>query len=100
MNKEIIENLLLSELEEVKGGQAYVEIGKDLNIKDIAIAGGVSANSYLRAKLIELGEKNKWNVFIPPFQYTTDNAAMVAVAGYFKFLNKDFASLDQTAYTR
>ncbi|MDD2192686.1 MAG: tRNA (adenosine(37)-N6)-threonylcarbamoyltransferase complex transferase subunit TsaD, partial [Bacteroidales bacterium] len=74
--------------------------GKDLKIKDIAIAGGVSANSYLREKLTELGKKHNWNVFIPPFQYTTDNAAMVAVAGYFKYLNKDFATLDLTAYTR
>ncbi|MBP1645924.1 MAG: O-sialoglycoprotein endopeptidase [Bacteroidetes bacterium] len=73
---------------------------KDLKIKDIAIAGGVSANSYLREKLIELGNKNHWGVFIPPFQYTTDNAAMVAIAGYYKFLKNDFASLDKTAYTR
>lgn len=73
---------------------------KDLKVKDIAIAGGVSANSYLREKLIELGNKHHWGVFIPPFQYTTDNAAMVAIAGYYKFLKKDFASLDKTAYTR
>ncbi len=73
---------------------------KDLKVKDIAIAGGVSANSYLREKLIELGNKNHWGVFIPPFQYTTDNAAMVAIAGYYKFSKNDFASLDKTAYTR
>lgn len=73
---------------------------KDLNVKNIGIAGGVSANSYLRERLKELGEKNKWEVFIPEFQYTTDNAAMIAVAGYFKFLNKDFADLSFTAYTR
>lgn len=73
---------------------------KDLNVKNIGIAGGVSANSYLRERLKELGEKNKWEVFIPEFQYTTDNAAMIAVAGYFKFLNKDFADLSLTAYTR
>ena len=74
--------------------------GRDLNIKDIAIAGGVSANSYLREKLEELGKKHNWNVFIPPFDYTTDNAAMVAAAGYFKYLNNDFTTLDKTAYTR
>lgn len=73
---------------------------KDYKVKDIAIAGGVSANSYLRSELINLGEKYNINVFIPPFQYTTDNAAMVAVAGYYKFLNNDFANLELTAYTR
>ena len=64
----------------------------DRGIKEIAIAGGVSANSALRDAL----EKNKsilgWNIFIPPFEYCTDNAAMVAMTGYLKFLNKDFAS--------
>lgn len=73
---------------------------KDLKVKDIAIAGGVSANSYLREQLTELGERNNWNVFIPKFQYTTDNAAMVAVAGYYKFLKNDFSTLDKTAYAR
>ncbi|MFA6200004.1 MAG: tRNA (adenosine(37)-N6)-threonylcarbamoyltransferase complex transferase subunit TsaD [Bacteroidales bacterium] len=73
---------------------------KDLKVKDIAIAGGVSANSYLREQLTELGERNNWNVFIPQFQYTTDNAAMVAVAGYYKFLKNDFTTLDKTAYAR
>lgn len=73
---------------------------KDLKVKDIAIAGGVSANSYLREQLTELGEKNNCNVFIPKFQYTTDNAAMVAVAGYYKFLKDDFTTLDKTAYAR
>lgn len=73
---------------------------KDLKVKDIAIAGGVSANSYLRELLTELGKRNNWNVFIPKFQYTTDNAAMVAVAGYYKFLKNDFTTLDKTAYAR
>jgi N6-L-threonylcarbamoyladenine synthase len=73
---------------------------KDLKVRDIAIAGGVSANSYLREKLIEMGKENNWNVFIPPFAYTTDNAAMVAVAGQYKYLRKDFTTLDKTAYAR
>lgn len=73
---------------------------KDLKVRDIAIAGGVSANSYLREKLLEMGRENNWNVFIPEFSYTTDNAAMVAVSGYFKYLRKDFATLDKTAYAR
>ncbi|MDR0972324.1 MAG: tRNA (adenosine(37)-N6)-threonylcarbamoyltransferase complex transferase subunit TsaD [Bacteroidales bacterium] len=73
---------------------------KDFKIKDIAIAGGVSANSYLREKIIEMGKANSWNVFIPKISYTTDNAAMVGVAGYFKFLKKDFSSLEEVPYTR
>ncbi|HRF77518.1 MAG TPA: tRNA (adenosine(37)-N6)-threonylcarbamoyltransferase complex transferase subunit TsaD, partial [Chitinophagales bacterium] len=63
-------------------------------IKQITIAGGVSANSYLRKRLIALGEKENWEVFIPKFEYCTDNAAMIAITGYYKFLNKQFA--DQT----
>lgn len=61
-------------------------------IKQIAIAGGVSANSGLRASLKELGEKNTWSVFIPKFEYCTDNAAMIAMAAYFKFKEKDFVN--------
>lgn len=67
---------------------------RETGIKEIAIAGGVSANSGLREALIDLGEKQRWNVFIPKFEYCTDNAAMIAMAGYFKYLNEDFC--DQT----
>lgn len=63
-------------------------------VKDIAIAGGVSANSGLRQELLAMGQRNKWNVFIPKFEYCTDNAAMIAVAGYQKFLIKDFVGQD------
>lgn len=63
-------------------------------VKAIAIAGGVSANSGLRNGLLALGEKNNWNVFIPKFEYCTDNAAMIAIAGYYKYLNKDFVGQD------
>ena len=63
-------------------------------IKEIAIAGGVSANSGLRTSLLELGEKSGWKVYIPDFEYCTDNAAMIAMAAHFKFLEKDFC--DQT----
>lgn len=59
-------------------------------VKQIAIAGGVSANSGLRNSLIELGHKYKWDVFIPKFEYCTDNAAMIAIAGYQKYLKRDF----------
>ena len=62
-------------------------------IKNICIAGGVSANSGLRKALKEMGEKNDWNTFIPAFQYCTDNAAMIAITGYYKFLAGDFADL-------
>ncbi len=63
----------------------------DLKITQIAIAGGVSANSGLRNGIIELGRENNWDVFIPAFQYCTDNAGMIAIAGHYKYLTKDFA---------
>ncbi|MDI3319295.1 tRNA (adenosine(37)-N6)-threonylcarbamoyltransferase complex transferase subunit TsaD [Pinibacter soli] len=62
-------------------------------IKNVCIAGGVSANSGLRDGLTELGKRKHWNTFIPPFQYCTDNAGMIAITAYHKFLNKDFADL-------
>ena len=67
---------------------------KETGIKEIAIAGGVSANSGLRKSILELGETQRWNVFIPKFEYCTDNAAMIAMAAYYKYLNDDFC--DQT----
>ncbi len=67
---------------------------KQYGIKDIAIAGGVSANSGLRNSLGELAAELGWNVFIPAFEYCTDNAAMIAIAGYHKYLNKDFVGQD------
>jgi N6-L-threonylcarbamoyladenine synthase len=63
-------------------------------IRDIALAGGVSANTGLRQGLILLGEQIGWNTFIPQFQYCTDNAAMIAIAGYYKFLKGDFVGQD------
>jgi len=62
----------------------------EYQINQIAIAGGVSANSGFRNALQELGEKKGWQVFIPKFEYCTDNAAMIAIAGYHKFLKKDY----------
>lgn len=62
-------------------------------IKNLCIAGGVSANSGLRKAFKEMGKKNNWNTFIPAFQYCTDNAAMIAITGYYKFLRGDFAEL-------
>lgn len=69
-------------------------------VRDIAIAGGVSANSGLRKALQELGQKRGWNVFIPKFEYCTDNAAMIAIAGYYKFLKRDFVGQDITPLAR
>jgi N6-L-threonylcarbamoyladenine synthase len=69
-------------------------------IGQVAIAGGVSANSGLRDALQVEAVKNNWDIFLPPFKFTTDNAAMIAVAGYFKYLNKDFAPQSITPYAR
>ncbi|RZA03951.1 MAG: tRNA (adenosine(37)-N6)-threonylcarbamoyltransferase complex transferase subunit TsaD [Sphingobacteriaceae bacterium] len=64
---------------------------KEYGIKDVALAGGVSANTGLRQGLQKLGEKNGWNCFIPQMQYCTDNAAMIAIAAHYKFLKGEFA---------
>ena len=69
-------------------------------IKQICIAGGVSANKGLRNALKEYGEKYNWQTFIPAFEYCTDNAAMIAITAYYKFLEKDFADLSVTATAR
>ena len=73
---------------------------KDLQIKEIAVAGGVSANSALREAFLQHGEKYGWNVFIPKFAYTTDNAAMIAQVGVFKYADGDFCTLDETPFAR
>ena len=62
-------------------------------IRDICIGGGVSANSALRKSFGELGQAMKWNTFIPPFEYCTDNAGMIAMMGYYKYLASDFVDL-------
>ena len=73
---------------------------KDTGIRQVAVAGGVSANNGLRNAYREHAEKYGWKIFIPKFGYTTDNAAMIAITGYFKFLDKDFCTIDQPAYSR
>ncbi|QZE14547.1 tRNA (adenosine(37)-N6)-threonylcarbamoyltransferase complex transferase subunit TsaD [Halosquirtibacter laminarini] len=73
---------------------------KDTGINDVSIAGGVSANKGLRAALTNDAERYGWNLFIPPFSFTTDNAAMIAITGYYKFLNKDFIGHDAAPYSR
>ena len=67
---------------------------------DVAIAGGVSANSALRKALKEARDQEGWNIFIPPVEFTTDNAAMIAVAGHFKFLKGEFAEQSTAPYAR
>lgn len=69
-------------------------------IHDIAIAGGVSANKGLRAKLTEMAATEKWNVFIPAMEYCTDNAAMIAMAAHHKFLKQEFSDLSVTPMAR
>ena len=66
---------------------------KETGIANICLAGGVSANSGLRKSFIETGKKLGWKTFIPAFEYCTDNAAMIAITGYYKYLKKDFANL-------
>ncbi len=72
----------------------------DLKIREVAVAGGVSANSALRQAFIDYGNKYHWNVFIPPFSFTTDNAAMICQAGYFKYLDKDFCAIDEVPFAK
>lgn len=84
----ILVNILIEKLK-----KAVIETG----IKEIVIGGGVSANSGLR---LALSKQTDWNVFIPPLSFTTDNAAMIAVAGYFKYQNKSFGDLNRQAQSR
>ncbi len=73
---------------------------KDLKIKEIAVAGGVSANSGLRAAFEDYSKRYGWKIHIPKFAYTTDNAAMVAISGYYKYLDKEFCGMDAIPYAR
>lgn len=80
--------------------EKLIKAAGQTGIREIAIAGGVSANSGLRNKILELRDKYGWNVYLPEFQYSTDNAAMIAIAGYFKYLGKDFTGMDVAPYSR
>lgn len=73
---------------------------KDLGLSQVAVAGGVSANSALRQAFIDYGKKYHWEVFIPPFSFTTDNAAMICQAGYFKYLGKEFCAIDEVPFAK
>jgi len=69
-------------------------------IKHVGIAGGVSANSEIRSTLRAMEESDGWTTYIPKFEYTTDNAAMIGIVGYLKYLNKDFDREDSVASSR
>ena len=73
---------------------------KQTGIKHVAVAGGVSANSVLRASFQEHAAKYGWTIYIPKFSYTTDNAAMIAAVGTYKYMDKDFASIDLPAFSK
>lgn len=77
-----------------------IKAAKDLGIKEIAIAGGVSANSGLRATLAELANKYGWKVYIPAFEYCTDNAGMIAMAAHYKFLAGEFVEQEVSPLPR
>ncbi|NQX93054.1 MAG: tRNA (adenosine(37)-N6)-threonylcarbamoyltransferase complex transferase subunit TsaD [Flavobacteriales bacterium] len=73
---------------------------KDLGIKDVAIAGGVSANQLLRRTLVETGKQEGWNTYIPKFAYCTDNAAMIAMGGMFKWMSGERTEISEEAQAR
>lgn len=73
---------------------------KDLGIKEVAVAGGVSANTGLREAFLDHARRYRWSVYIPKFGYTTDNAAMIAITGYYKYQDGEFCSIDKPAYSR
>jgi N6-L-threonylcarbamoyladenine synthase len=80
--------------------QQLILAAKQTGITQIAVAGGVSANSGLRHAVQQEGVQRNWKVYLPPLRYTTDNAAMIAVAGYYKLQKQQFAPLDVVARAR
>jgi N6-L-threonylcarbamoyladenine synthase len=89
--QERIVSILLSKLKRAS---------RETGIKEIAIAGGVSANSALRSQLKSLEEKLGWNTFIPEFEFCTDNAAMIGITGYYKYLKEEFSDQKVTPLAR
>lgn len=73
---------------------------KQTGIKHVAVAGGVSANTGLRNAFHDYAERYGWTIYIPRFSYTTDNAAMIGITGYYKYLDKDFCSIDKPAFSK
>lgn len=101
--KSFIENNLADICASIQGRIISILLNKlkkaaeETGIKDICLAGGVSANSGLRKAFKETGEKHGWHTFIPAFEYCTDNAAMIAITAYYKYLEKDFAEMSVSA---
>jgi N6-L-threonylcarbamoyladenine synthase len=77
-----------------------LKASRDLHIREIATAGGVSANTGLRNTFREYGRRYGWNIYLPPRSFTTDNAAMVAMTGYYKYLDREFCPVDAVPYAR
>lgn len=73
---------------------------KHTGIKHVAVAGGVSANNGLRNAFHDHAKRYGWTIYIPKFSYTTDNAAMIGITGYFKYKDKDFCTIDKPAYSK
>ena len=73
---------------------------KQTGIKHVAVAGGVSANNGLRNAFKDHAQRYHWQIYIPKFSYTTDNAAMIGITGYYKYLDKDFCPIDAPAYSK
>ena len=73
---------------------------KQTGIRHVALAGGVSANTALREAFSDHSKRYRWHVYIPKFSYTTDNAAMIAITGYYKYLDGDFCPIDEPAFSK
>jgi N6-L-threonylcarbamoyladenine synthase len=86
-----IVSILLNKLKRAAG---------ETGVRDLCIAGGVSANRGLRRAFEQLGKQEGWKVFIPPFEYCTDNAAMIAITGYYKYLKGEFSPMSVSASAR
>lgn len=77
-----------------------LQAAKDYKLNQVAVAGGVSANTGLRNAFRQYAEKYHWEIYVPKFSYTTDNAGMIAIAGYFKYLDNVFCTMDKAPYSR
>ena len=77
-----------------------IKAARQTGIRQVTIGGGVSANSALRARIVEEGKKRGWTTYLPEFKFTTDNAAMIAVAGWFRFLAGERTPLDVAPVSR
>lgn len=80
--------------------QKIIQAKEKYHLNTIVIGGGVAANSEIRKKLSHKAKENQWEVFLPPFQYTTDNAAMIGIVGYQKLINQQFGMMNQSVSAR